>query len=281
LHDITDRKQADEQLRASEGELRAILTTITDVVLRMDQEGRYLKIAPTEPSLLYRPSEELLGKTVHEIFPLEMADMFLGNIRRALDTGQVIQCEYDLTIGGKRLWFAATISPLPDSTVFFTARDITERKLGEEALRQDMLKEELIRAQAIALTELSTPLIPISDDIVVMPLVGLVNAQRTEEIMETLLRGITERRASVAILDVTGVRVVDAEVANGLIRAAQAAQLLGARVVITGIRPDVAQSLVSLGSDLKGIITHGTLQSGIAFALRRRSAEHRGGRAAV
>jgi PAS domain S-box-containing protein len=270
MHDITARKLAEERLRDSEAEIRAVLAAITDVVLRIDRQGYYLNVTATEPTLLYRPPEDVSGKTLYELFPREKADMFLGFIVRALDTGKVVQCEYDLTIGGQQLWFAGNVSPLPDGTVFFTARDITERKRAEEVTLQNILKEELIRAQAAALTELSTPLIPLSDDVVVMPLIGLVDARRTQEIMETLLKGITERRARTAILDVTGIRVVDAEVANGLIRAAQAAQLLGAQVMITGIRPDIAQSLVSLGSDLKGIITHGTLQSGIAFAMGRR-----------
>lgn len=270
MHDITARRHADEQLRDSDAELRAILRTVTDIIFRFDRDGRYLKVMSTDPSFLMEPAEAILGKTMHEIFPRETADRFLGYIRRALETNQLVQCEYDLTIDGKPMWFAANVSPMPDGTVFFTARDITARKQAEDALLENTLKEELIRAQATALSELATPLIPISDDVVVMPLVGLVDPRRIQEIMETLLKGITERRASVAILDVTGIRVMDAEVANGLIRAAQAAQLLGAQVVITGIRPDMAQRLVSLGSDLKGIITHGTLQSGIAFAMGRR-----------
>jgi PAS domain S-box-containing protein len=270
MHDITARKRTDEQLRDSDAELRALLKTVTDIIFRFDRDGRYLKVMPTDLSLLDQPTEVIIGKAIHEIFPPETADRFLGYIRRALDTGQLVQCEYDLTINGKQMWFAGNVSPMADDTVFFTARDITARKQAEDALHQNILKEELIRAQAAALSELATPLIPISDDVVVMPLVGLVDARRIQEIMETLLKGITDRRASVAILDVTGIRVMDAGVADGLIRAAQAAQLLGARVVITGIRPDMAQSLVSLGSDLKGIITHGTLQSGIAFAMSRR-----------
>lgn len=270
MHDITVRKHAEELRHDSDAELRAILKTVTDIIFRFDRDGRYLKVMPSDPSLLIQSADVIIGKTMHEVFPPETADRFLGYIRRALETNQVVQCEYDLTIDGKQLWFAGNVSPMPDGTAFFTARDITTRKQAEDALLENTLKEELIRAQATALSELATPLIPISDDIVVMPLVGLVDTRRIQEIMETLLKGITERRASVAILDVTGIRVMDAEVADGLIRTAQAAQLLGARVVITGIRPDMAQRLVSLGSDLKGIITHGTLQSGIAFAMGRR-----------
>lgn len=146
--------------------------------------------------------------------------------------------------------------------------DVTEqRRAEEEARRHSITKEQLIRAQAEALTQLSTPMIPISDEVVVMPLIGTVDVARAEAVLETLLSGITERRARVAIIDITGVSVVNTEVANGLLRAAMAAQLLGAQVVLTGIRPVVAQTLVSMGIDLQGIVTRSTLQRGIAFAM--------------
>jgi rsbT co-antagonist protein RsbR len=100
----------------------------------------------------------------------------------------------------------------------------------------------------------------------VMPLVGAVDSQRAQQVLSALLEGIAGSRARVAILDITGVAVVDTQVANALIRAAQAVKLLGAQVVLTGIRPEVAQTLVGLGADLSGIITRSSLQSGIAYA---------------
>lgn len=130
--------------------------------------------------------------------------------------------------------------------------------------------EELIRKQAETLEQLSTPLIPISDEVVVMPLVGMVDAHRAQQVMSTLLHGISARRAKVGILDVTGVAVLDATVADGLVRIARAVRLLGAEVLITGIRPEIAQSLVQLGIDMQGVITSATLQSGIALAMARR-----------
>lgn len=128
-------------------------------------------------------------------------------------------------------------------------------------------QEEVIQAQAAALNELSTPLIPVSDTVVVMPLVGAVDSRRANQVMENLLNGITERNAEIAILDITGVAVVDTQVANGLIRAAQAVNLVGARIVLTGIRPEVAQTLVGLGVDLSRIVTRSTLQDGISYAM--------------
>lgn len=145
-----------------------------------------------------------------------------------------------------------------------------ERERVEEALRQSTLQEEIIRAQAAALAELSTPLIPLNQDVVVMPLIGSVDSKRAQQVMETLLSGIESSHAEVAILDITGVSVVDTQVANVFIRAAQAVKLLGAQVMLTGIRPEVAQTLVGLGVDLSGIVTSSSLESGIAMALSRR-----------
>jgi ABC-type sugar transport system substrate-binding protein len=141
-------------------------------------------------------------------------------------------------------------------------RDAIER--GEALARA---RDEIIRSQAAALRELSTPLIPLSDTVFVMPLIGAIDSSRAQQILETLLQGVAANRAATAILDITGVLVVDTQVANALVRAAQAVKLLGARVVLTGIRPEVAQTLVGLGVDLSGIVTLGTLQSGVAYAL--------------
>ena len=177
--------------------------------------------------------------------------------------------EYTLPIGDELVWFSATITPMEDGRVVIVARDITGKKLAEEALRESIRQEEALRAQAAALAELSTPIIPITKEIVVMPLIGLLDARRVERATSALLAGITARRARVAIVDITGVSVMDTLVAEGLLRAARAVQLLGAEVVITGIRPEVAQTWVSLHVDLGGIGTRGTLQDGIAFALGR------------
>ncbi len=146
-------------------------------------------------------------------------------------------------------------------------QDITARHLVDEERLQ--LQEQVIAAQQSALRELSTPLIPISDEVMVMPLIGSIDSQRAHQIVEALLQGVSEKRARTVIVDITGVPVVDTHVASALVRAAQAVQLLGAGTVLTGIRPEVAQTLVQMGADLQGLVTRGTLQSGIAHALRR------------
>jgi rsbT co-antagonist protein RsbR len=148
-------------------------------------------------------------------------------------------------------------------------RDATEQIRNEQ--ERAALQEQVIAAQRAALRELSTPIIPLTDEVVAMPLIGAIDSNRAQQVIETLLAGVAASRATTAILDITGVEVVDTQVANALLRAAQAVKLLGARVVLTGIRPEIAQTLVGLGLDMGGITTRATLQSGIAFALAERA----------
>ncbi|MBI4630582.1 MAG: PAS domain-containing protein [Chloroflexi bacterium] len=96
--DITERKRAEEVIRESEGELRALFSAMHDVVIVYDRQGRYLSIAPTDVSLLYKPPSEILGKTLHEVLPSSQADLIVEHIRRALDTQQTVNLDYSLTI---------------------------------------------------------------------------------------------------------------------------------------------------------------------------------------
>jgi len=148
--EITDRKRAEEALQKSEGELRTLFGAMTDVVLVLDAEGRYVKIAPTNPLNLYRPSEQLLGKKIQEILPKNAADTIFGLIGRALETRQTINFEYKLDIGSREVWFDGRISRLTEDTVFWIAHDITERKHAEaekeklQAQLQQAMKMEAV-----------------------------------------------------------------------------------------------------------------------------------------
>ena len=134
--DITERKLTEEKLQNSEAELMALFNAMTDIVLVFDAGGRYLKIAPTAPELLYKPAPEVLGKTLAEIFPEAEANFVLGHIRQTLTSGQTHRVEYRMEIGCKLLWFDASISPLDLDRVMWVARDITARKHAEAALQK-------------------------------------------------------------------------------------------------------------------------------------------------
>src|SRR2546430_2177190 len=125
-------------LREPEAELQALFSAISDVILVLDVDGRYVKIAPTSPSLLYRPAPELIGRRLHEVFDQDNADKFLGYIRRALAARETVQAEYSLQIEGREVWFAAAISPMDDRQVVMVARDISDRKRAEQGLRETL-----------------------------------------------------------------------------------------------------------------------------------------------
>ncbi len=153
---------------------------------------------------------------------------------------------------------------------YVTATDITERKKLEKKLKErEKELEERVEESEETIKELSTPVINVWDNIIAMPLVGVIDTMRAEQITENLLEAIKETEAEVAILDVSGVPVIDTEVADRLIRTVKAASLLGTESIIVGIRPDIAESMVHLGVDLSGIETHSSLQTGLEVALNK------------
>ncbi|MBS4178610.1 RsbT co-antagonist protein RsbRA [Lederbergia citrea] len=127
--------------------------------------------------------------------------------------------------------------------------------------------ERTVSLQKIALQELSAPLIPVFDKITIMPLVGTIDTERARLIMENLLTGVVKHRAEVVLIDITGVPVVDTMVAHHIIQAADAVRLVGAKCMLVGIRPEIAQTIVSLGINLNQITTTSTLRKGIEAAL--------------
>ncbi|MGG1679209.1 STAS domain-containing protein [Neobacillus sp. NRS-1170] len=127
--------------------------------------------------------------------------------------------------------------------------------------------QKTVSLQKIALQELSAPLIPIFDNITVMPLVGTIDTDRAKRIMENLLQGVVKHRAEVVLIDITGVPVVDTMVAHHIIQASEAVRLVGAKCLIVGIRPEIAQTIVNLGINLTQVVTKNSLQKGIEAAL--------------
>ena len=145
-------------------------------------------------------------------------------------------------------------------------RDISDQKQLEQ--ERERLNQEMLVAHERLISELSAPLIPITDNILVLPLIGAVDSVRAQQIMESLLNGIAHHDADVVIVDVTGVPLMDTGVANHLLQMTNAASLVGARTVLVGIVPQVAQTIVELGLDLSSITTRSNLQGGIEYALR-------------
>jgi anti-anti-sigma factor len=203
----------------------------------------------------------------------EGAMSVINNLTACWQSKQILQAEYLINFPDRDMWLQSIYSPILDEEnnvveIVKFSFDITERKIQEQEELQR--HEMMIAQQSSALQELSTPILAINESTVIMPLIGAIDSQRAQLIMDTLLSDIAHTRATIVIMDITGVSVVDTQVANVFIRTAQAVRLLGANVVITGIRPEIAQTLVGLGVELGDIITRSTLQMGIAYALNRK-----------
>ncbi len=130
-------------------------------------------------------------------------------------------------------------------------------------------RERVIRDQQDALLELSTPVLQVRERLLILPIIGVLDAARAQQLTEQLLRGIRTHRARVVVIDITGAPAVDAAVANHLVRTVDASRLMGASVIITGLSPEIAQTLVTIGVDLSKMNTIGDLQGGIEEAERQ------------
>lgn len=158
VREVAERTRIENALRESEAELRALFAAMTDVITVFDTEGRYKKIVTTNSEVLYSPTEELLGKTVFEVFPASHATLFYNQIQEVLNTNQTLNIEYSLVASdyqpghhgtnssplnpGDEVWFAAMVSPMPDNCVIWVARNTTERRRVLEALQAEREKSE-------------------------------------------------------------------------------------------------------------------------------------------
>lgn len=255
--------------------LRTIIDSLPDVIYIKDRGGRFEVANQAMAQLVGVADPDLLiGKTDFDFLPHDLAAKYHADEQALVETGTAIDNAEEVVLDaqGRQRWLITIKVPIRNhegrvTRIVGRGQDITERKLAEQ--ERQRLQEQLIQAQAVALRELSTPLLAISDTTLVMPLIGAIDSRRVQQIMETLLTGVSRNRASSVIIDITGVPLVDTQVANALIQATQAVKLLGAEIVLTGIRPEVAQTLVQLGVSLQGMTTRATLRDGIAYTLLR------------
>ncbi|NIJ70004.1 STAS domain-containing protein [Xanthomonas sp. 60] len=130
-------------------------------------------------------------------------------------------------------------------------------------------REDVIQRQQEEMLELSTPVVKLWDGVLALPMIGTLDSQRTQVVMESLLQRIVETEAEIAIIDITGVPTVDTLVAQHLLKTVTAIRLMGADAIISGVRPQIAQTIVHLGLDLQGIVTKANLADALALALKR------------
>jgi rsbT co-antagonist protein RsbR len=143
-------------------------------------------------------------------------------------------------------------------------------KLGMHAVKTfQKAREEVIARQQEEMLELSTPVVKLWDGILALPMIGTLDSVRTQVVMETLLQRIVETGSSTAIIDITGVPTVDIQTAQHLLKTVTAIRMMGADCIISGIRPQIAQTIVHLGIDLQGVMTKATLADALALALKQ------------
>ncbi|AKU97376.1 RsbR, positive regulator of sigma-B [Labilithrix luteola] len=172
-------------------------------------------------------------------------------------------------------------SELPDDhalTLLYEGINTMVSSLEEAQLQRLQYQKELeeklatIDAQRVAIRELSTPIIEVWDGILCLPVVGVLDSTRSAEMTESLLSNIVQKKASSAIIDITGIQVMDTATADNFMRLARAVSLLGARCVLTGINPAIAQTIVHMGVDLGGVVTHRSLRSALQHFITQRRA---------
>lgn len=278
--DVTTELQATRALRDSEERWRAVLE-LSPLPLSIHREGVIVWCNEATVQILGAESaDQIVGRHALEFVHPDDHATVIARMRAGLTQemheslppleerlvrldGAIIYVEQaarPIVYEGKRATQLATI-------------DVTARRVAEEARRFSEAQARLIEAQEEALRVLSTPLIPLGDGILVLPLVGRVNAERAERILTTLAEGVVAQQATFAIVDVTGMPEADDAAIEALVRATQVIRLLGAEALITGIKPAIASALVTLGADLGRITTRATVRDGIVYATtKRRSA---------
>ncbi len=219
---------------------------------------------------------------VDRVTPLASEELPLA---RSLMKGEVVDEEVlwiqtvELPQGA---YITASSRPLPGGGALLITRDITEkRRLSDDLARRNAelaSREEenrvLIERLRVAIDELSTPLLELWDDVLALPIVGIVDTQRSAEMTERLLTEVVRGRWKHVIIDLTGVELIDTSTADRFIKLARSVQLLGARCIVAGVQPAVAQTLVQLGTDFGVLETYRNLKSALVSCLRRNAAVH-------
>jgi rsbT co-antagonist protein RsbR len=275
---VAELEHTEQALRTSEEHVRLFVEHTPAAVAMLDRDMRYIMCSRRWMIDYGLGDQNIIGRSHYEIFP-DIPDKWKAVHQRCL-AGAVEGQDEDPweRADGTKEWLSWKTYPWHNSAgevggiIFFT-EVVTKRVLDQIALRENEARLIEINSQQQLLLdvirEISTPVIPVHDEILVLPLVGTIDSARSARIMETLLTGVQEYAAEVVIIDITGVPIVDTAVANHLIQTTRAATLLGAHCVLVGVSAEVAQTLVQLGVDLSTLVTRSNLQAGITYALAR------------
>ncbi len=273
IRDMTERKRSETALNEEQNLFRILIDSVPDSIYFKNKESRFIRVNQAMAQRFgFQKPEDALGKTDFDLFTEEHARPAFEDEQEIIRTGQPIvdKEEKETCADGTIRWVSTTKLALRNARgevvgTFGISRDISERKQAEA--ERARLQEQVIEAQRHTLQELSTPIIPVMERIIVMPLIGSIDSLRAKDITRTLLAGISRYRAKVVIVDITGVPLVDSGVADHLNKTIQAARLKGAQTIVTGMSDAVAEAIVDLGIDWSGIATLSDLQTGLIYAL--------------
>jgi rsbT co-antagonist protein RsbR len=248
-----------------------LLQILTDnikeyAILTLDTNGRVTTWPPAAERLKGYRKDEIIGKHFSVFYTKE--DFESGKCDQELDIatreGRFEDEGWRVRKDGTRFWANVVITALRDAKGTLRGfgkitRDLTAKKQVEEMLRQ----------QNRDVLEMATvPVVQVWEGILLVPLIGTLDSARTQQLMERLLHRLTETTSQVALLDITGVPTIDTQTAQHLIETIKAVRYIGAEVVLTGVRPAIAQTLVHLGVDLSSATTRASLASGLRVALK-------------
>ncbi|MCE1248115.1 MAG: PAS domain-containing protein [Firmicutes bacterium] len=248
-----------------------ILDQVPTPFFAVDKELKLLYMNSAGCKFLGKPLSDMKGKLCYD--EMGMPDCESGEycLAKAIREDRTITARSELNVKGHKIPIEFFVAPLKDNDgnivggleYFF---DISQKVKNEERLRE----------QARTIREISTPAIKLWEGIVVLPVVGIIDSVRAQQMMDTILAKITETSSRVVILDIQGVAAVDTAVANHLMKITKATKLMGCQCIISGISPAVAQTIVHLGIDMTGIRTNATLKDALldAFGLINLEVRH-------
>jgi len=262
---MNEKSKSPATVLGSEDSYRLLVESVKDyAIVMLDPDGHVASWnAGAERFKGYRAAE-IVGKHFSCFYPADAVQRGLPEqeLKTAAKDGRFEGEGWRVRKDGKQFWANVIISALRDKDGTLrgfakVTRDLTESKQAEEQIRQ----------QGKEIMELSTPVMQVWQGVVVAPLIGSLDSNRTQQFMERLLGRIVETNSPVALVDIMGVPTIDTQTAQHLIETISAVRLLGAQVVLTGVRPAIAQTLVHLGIDLSGIMTRSSLAAGLQVAL--------------
>lgn len=239
---------------ADVSELRAQGVEFLDLVATAARQNPELRIESREWQPVREFLERLSATRARQGFTSSQTATFVFALKRPVFEALRSTHEGTATTFGEEVWF---VTELIDSLGLHTVAAFQKSR------------EEVILRQQEDMLELSTPVVKLWDGILALPMIGTLDSARTQVVMESLLQRIVDTGSQIAILDITGVPTVDTLVAQHLLKTVTAIRLMGGDCIISGVRPQIAQTIVHLGVDLQGITTKASLADALALALRR------------